>query len=173
MVNFFGLFSVDMQYVIIAVLVMGIISIVSLILAIVAICKMGHTRKKYENFMEGKDARTLEPLLKERFKEIEDLKRINAKNVKNIKFLLDKIHYSYQKVGIVKYDAFHEMGGKLSFALTMLDNKNNGFIINAMHTREGCYTYIKEIIDGNSVIVLSGEEQEALNNAMGENNIAK
>ena len=35
------------------------------------------------------------------------------------------------------------------------------------------YTYIKEIIDGNSVIVLSGEEQEALNNAMGENNIAK
>ena len=39
--------------------------------------------------------------------------------------------------------------------------------------REGCYTYIKEIIDGNSVIVLSGEEQEALNNAMGENNIAK
>ena len=40
--------------------------------------------------------------------------------------------------------------------------KNNGFIINAMHTREGCYTYIKEIIDGNSVIVLSGEEQESI-----------
>ena len=74
---------------------------------------------------------------------------------------------------LVKYDAFNEMGGKLSFSLAMLDVKNNGFIINAMHTREGCYTYIKEIIDGNSVIVLSGEEQEALNNAMGENNIAK
>ncbi len=139
MVNFFGLFSVDMQYVIIAVLVMGIISIVSLILAIVAICKMGHTSKKYENFMEGKDARSLEPLLKERFKEIEDLKRINAKNVRISEFLLDKIHYSYQKVGIVKYNAFDEMGGKLSFALTMLDNKNNGFIINSMHSREGCY----------------------------------
>ena len=80
---------------------------------------------------------------------------------------------TYQKMGLVKYDAFNEMGGKLSFSLAMLDVKNNGFIINAMHTREGCYTYIKEIIDGNSVIVLSGEEQEALNNAMGENNIAK
>ena len=166
MVNFFGLFSVDMQYVIIAVLVMGIISIVSLILAIVAICKMGHTRKKYENFMEGKDARSLEPLLKERFKEIEDLKRINAKNVKNIKFLLDKIHYSYQKVGIVKYDAFHEMGGKLSFALTMLDNKNNGFIINAMHSREGCYMYIKEIVAGESYIELGEEEAESLEKAI-------
>ncbi len=166
MVNFFGLFSVDMQYVIIAVLVMGIISIVSLILAIVAICKMGHTRKKYENFMEGKDARSLEPLLKERFKEIEDLKRINAKNVKNIKFLLDKIHYSYQKVGIVKYDAFHEMGGKLSFALTMLDNKNNGFIINSMHSREGCYMYIKEIVAGESYIELGEEETESLEKAI-------
>ena len=166
MVNFFGLFSVDMQYVIIAVLVMGIISIVSLILAIVAICKMGHTRKKYENFMEGKDARSLEPLLKERFKEIEDLKRINAKNVKNIKFLLDKIHYSYQKVGIVKYDAFHEMGGKLSFALTMLDNKNNGFIINSMHSREGCYMYIKEIVAGESYIELGEEEAESLEKAI-------
>ncbi len=166
MVNFFGLFSVDMQYVIIAVLVMGIISIVSLILAIVAICKMGYTRKKYENFMEGKDARSLEPLLKERFKEIEDLKRINAKNVKNIKFLLDKIHYSYQKVGIVKYDAFHEMGGKLSFALTMLDNKNNGFIINSMHSREGCYMYIKEIVAGESYIELGEEETESLEKAI-------
>ena len=44
--------------------------------------------------------------------------------------------------------------------------KNNGFIISAMHTREGCYTYIKEIVDGNSIIVLSEEDQEALNQAM-------
>lgn len=116
--------------------------------------------------MEGKDARSLEPLLKERFKEIEDLKRINAKNVKNIKFLLDKIHYSYQKVGIVKYDAFHEMGGKLSFALTMLDNKNNGFIINSMHSREGCYMYIKEIVAGESYIELGEEEAESLEKAI-------
>ena len=72
----------------------------------------------------------------------------------------------YQKMGLVKYDAFQEMGGKLSFSLAMLDGRNNGHIINAMHTREGCYTYIKEIIDGNSIIVLSKEEQEALKMAM-------
>ena len=56
--------------------------------------------------------------------------------------------------------------------LAMLDVRNNGFIINAMHTREGCYTYIKEIVDGNSIIVLSDEEQKALDRAMGktENN---
>ena len=68
---------------------------------------------------------------------------------------------------MVKYDAFHEMGGKLSFSLALLDRKNDGFIINAMHSREGCYTYIKEILDGNSIIVLADEEKEALDIAMG------
>lgn len=166
MVDFFGLISIDIDYIIIAALAITIISLISFILSIVAICKMNKTRKRYETFMGGKDARTLEPLLNERFKEIEGLKRINAKNVKNIKFLLDKIHYSYQKVGIVKYDAFHEMGGKLSFALTMLDNKNNGFIINSMHSREGCYTYIKEVVAGESYIELGEEEAESLKKAL-------
>ncbi len=63
------------------------------------------------------------------------------------------------------------MGGKLSFSLALLDQKNDGFIINAMHSREGCYTYIKEIVDGNSIIVLAEEEKNALDIAMG--NVAK
>lgn len=73
---------------------------------------------------------------------------------------------TFQKVGLVKYDAFHEMGGKLSFSLALLNEINDGFIVNAMHSREGCYTYIKEIIDGNSIIALADEEQEALDMAM-------
>ena len=73
---------------------------------------------------------------------------------------------TFQKVGLIKYDAFQEMGGKLSFSLALLNEVNDGFIINAMHSREGCYTYIKEIIDGNSVITLGEEEKEALEMAM-------
>ena len=78
------------------------------------------------------------------------------------------MNQTYQKMGLIKYDALNEMGGKLSFSLAMLDEKDDGYIINAMHTREGCYTYIKEIVDGNSIIVLSEEEQKALNRAMGK-----
>ena len=69
------------------------------------------------------------------------------------------------EVGLVKYDAFNEMGGKLSFSLAMLNGKDDGFVLNAVHSREGCYTYIKEIVGGNSIIVLADEEQEALNMA--------
>ena len=76
---------------------------------------------------------------------------------------------NFQRVGIVKYDAFNEMGGKLSFAIAMLDGNNSGWIINAMHSREGCYTYIKEIIKGESYIELAEEEAEALDKAIFEN----
>ena len=87
-------------------------------------------------------------------------------NEEKIKGISKKMESHYQKVGIVKYDAFHEMGGNLSFALTMLDENDNGWIFNAMHSREGCYTYIKEIVKGESYIELSEEEQQCLEKAI-------
>ena len=73
---------------------------------------------------------------------------------------------TYQKVGIVRYDAFNEMGGNLSFVLTMLNDQNSGWLLNAMHSREGCYTYIKEIINGKSYVELGEEEKESLERAI-------
>ena len=123
--------------------------------------------------MSGKDAKTLDDTLIQRVDQVDSLLESNEENDRNIKVLSKNMQCTYQKMGLIKYDAFHEMGGKLSFSLAMLDMRNNGFIINAMHTREGCYTYIKEIIDGNSVIVLSEEEQEALKRAMNPNSDLK
>lgn len=160
----------DSDYIIIGLLVLVLILI---ILMIVNVAQMSKLKKNYKIFMSGKSAKNLEDTLIKRLDQIDDLLVSNSANEKNIKTLYKNMQRTYQKMGLVKYDAFHEMGGKLSFSLAMLDEKNNGYIINAMHSREGCYTYIKEIIDGNSVIVLSEEEQEALNQAMGKTNSAK
>ena len=61
----------------------------------------------------------------------------------------------------------------MSFALAMLDKENNGFVLNAIHSRDNCYLYIKEIVKGESYIMLSDEEVEALRIAyhFGEENI--
>lgn len=56
---------------------------------------------------------------------------------------------SLTKYGIVKYDAFDDVGGKLSFAIALLDKNNTGFILNAIHSRDNCFFYIKEIVKGN------------------------
>ena len=160
----------DSDYIIIGLAVLVLILI---ILMIVNVVQMSKLKKKYKIFMSGKNAKNLEETLIRRLDQVDDLIIANSANEKNIRTLYKNMQKTYQKMGLVKYDAFHEMGGKLSFSLAMLDEKNNGYIINAMHSREGCYTYIKEIIDGNSIIVLAEEEQEALNQAMGNNKSSK
>jgi len=154
----------------------GIIFIVMLILIIVLFIlyfkvSMNYNRLKnsYNTFMKGKDGKTLENSLKEKFDEVEAVIRVTKQNRQDIKEMSKILKRNFHKFGIVKYDAFNEMGGKLSFAIAMLDGNNSGWIMNAMHSREGCYTYIKEIIKGESYIELSEEEAEALDKAIFEN----
>ena len=64
-------------------------------------------------------------------------------------------------------NAFKEMGGNMSFALAELDYTNSGFIINTVHSREGCYLYIKTVDCGQTEVLLSAEEKEALEKALG------
>ena len=139
--------------------------IILFILVIVNMVQTSKMKKKYKKFMSGKNAKSLEEILVKRLNQIDSLVDANATNEKNIKKVVNNMKFTFQKVGLVKYDAFNEMGGKLSFSLALLNASNDGFVLNAVHSREGCYTYIKEIIDGNSIIVLAEEEQEALNMA--------
>lgn len=128
--------------------------------------KYNRLKSSYTTFMRGQDGKTLEDSFSERFDELDELSNIARENKADIRILYRALRSNYQKVGIVKYDAFGEMGGKLSFALTMLDNDNNGWILNSMHNRDGCYTYIKEIVRGESYIELSEEEAESLDQAV-------
>ena len=155
----------NMEFVLIGVAVVALILLVLLIITIVNLVQIKKLKKKYEKFMNGSDAQTLEDTIANHLNEIDGLISSNSSNEKNIEKLTNQIQFAFQKVGLVKYDAFQEMGGKLSFSLCLLNEKEDGFIINAMHSREGCYTYIKEIIAGNCVIILSDEETEALDMA--------
>ena len=152
----------DSDYIIIG---LAAFCLILLILVIVNMAQTSKLKKKYKSFMSGKNAKSLEETMITRLSQVDMLLEANAANEKNIKKLFGKMKFTFQKVGLVKYDAFNEMGGKLSFSLALLNESNDGFVMNAVHSREGCYTYIKEIVDGNSIIVLAEEEQEALNMA--------
>lgn len=128
--------------------------------------KYNRLKSSYMTFMRGKDGKTLEESMKERFAEVDTILKVTKQNRSDIREINHRLEGNYQKLGIVKYDAFNEMGGKLSFALAMLDGKNNGWVINAMHSREGCYTYVKEIVKGESYVELAEEEAEALDKAI-------
>lgn len=155
----------DLGYVFLAMLVLLLIVLILLIVQIGATNKL---KKRLNKFLTGKDGTNLEQEIAALFEDNKFLKNSAEKNKKDIRTLFKKMESTYQKMGLVKYDAFNQMGGQLSFSLALLDENNNGFIINSVHSVEGCYSYTKEIKLGESSITLGKEEEEALAIAMGE-----
>jgi hypothetical protein len=152
-------YGIDPAYLIIGLLV---ITIILIILYIMNLCKMKKLYRAYDRFMRGKDMESMEDLIVKQFDRLDYLEESDKEKRHQIKQIFDNLQNVYQKTGLVKYDAFREMSGELSYALALLDKKNNGVLINSMYSREGCYAYAKEIIDGKSSINLSEEEEEAL-----------
>ena len=150
------------------IIALAALVVVLIIVMIVMGTKSKALRKRFETFMTGKDMNSLEDELINQITATKELQATVDNNSRVILKLTGIVKHAFQKIGVVKYDAFNEMGGKLSFSLALLDEKNDGFIINAMHSREGCYTYIKEIVNGNSYLVLAEEEAKALAIAKGE-----
>ncbi len=161
--NKMGLGNLDLGYVLIGLTVMVI---VLLILFIIQFNKFSKLNKKYNKFMQGKTAKSLEVDIMALYEDNKFIKTALEKNKKDIRTIYKNMESVFQKMGLVKYDAFNQMGGKLSFSLALLDENNNGFIINSVHSAEGCYSYTKEITAGECAILLGEEELQALNIAM-------
>ncbi len=159
-----GLGNIDIG---IMLIVLAAIILLLIILNIVNICSIRKLKKKYEIFMQGKNVKSLENEIIGLFEDNKFIKNSIEKNKKDIQTLYKKFESSFQKIGIIKYDAFREIGGKLSFSLALLDENNNGFILNSVHSTDACYSYTKEITNGHCNISLGKEEEEALNMAMG------
>ena len=140
------------------------------VLLIVSLIKIRELNIKYGAFMKGANGKDLESAVLTRFSEMDKMKTDIEFIFGKLNIACDMLLTAYQKMSIVKYDAFKEMGGKLSFSMALLDDKNNGCILTSVHTREGCYTYVKEIIKGESFVVLSEEERRALDEAKNKRN---
>ena len=162
--NLFAQLGIDSSYIIIG---LCILTFILLITVVVCIAKINKLNRTYDYFMRGKDAETLEDVILDQIEEIRDLRAEDRSNKDSIRTLNRNQRASFQKYGLVKYNAFKGMGGNLSFAFAMLDYTNSGFVLNCVHSREGCYLYIKVVDMGQTDIVLGNEEQEALEQALG------
>lgn len=162
--SYIGLGNLDVGYILIG---MAVLILILTVLVIIQIVNTSKLKKKYEKFMQGKDAKSLEKDIIGLYEDNKFIKTAIEKNKKDIRLLYKKLESTFQKVGIVKYDAFRQMGGQLSFSLALLDENDNGFILNSVHSTEGCYSYTKEVINGHCEITLGEEEKQALDIAIG------
>ncbi|HIT67363.1 MAG TPA: DUF4446 family protein [Candidatus Merdisoma merdipullorum] len=154
--------GIDAAYFLIGIMV---IVLILLILVIVALCKLKKLNRKIDRFMRGKDAESMEDTILSCIEKNQEIDKMNQMLREDIIGLRKNQRITYQKMGMVKYNAFREMSGNLSYALALLDQKDNGFIINSVYAKEGGYSYIKEIVSGESSIELSEEEKAALDKA--------
>lgn len=163
LLNDMGLGNLDLTYLFIG----AFAAIIILLIIVIVLCvNLGRLSKKYKKFMGGKNAKSLEKDIMGLYEDNRLIKASMEKNRKDIENLYRKLEGTFQKIGIVKYDAFAQMGGQLSFSLALLDENDNGFILNSVHSTEGCYSYTKEIKNGLCDISLGDEEKKALDIAM-------
>jgi hypothetical protein len=117
-------------------------------------------KKEPKNFKEIlSQFKSLEKNFEKISEELENLKKENK--------------FSIQKIGIVRFNPFSEVGGDQSFSLALLDGNDSGFVITSLYTREGNRVYGKPIKNGQSEYLLSEEEKEAINKAKYGNNKSK
>lgn len=125
--------------------------------------KLGKINKKYNVFMKkiGK-GENIEEILKKYILKVEEVENKNEELIKYCNKLDKEMTLCIQKVGIVRYSAFKDTGSDLSFALALLDDNNDGIILNGLYSREMSNIYAKQIKNGESVSKLSEEEKQAL-----------
>ncbi|MBE5894503.1 MAG: DUF4446 family protein [Lachnospiraceae bacterium] len=162
-----GLGALDIGYLFIGLFVLVL---VLLVLTIILLVQNNKLKKKYNRFMQGAKAKSLEKEIQDLIEEVDNLSKASKSQKKEINDLYRKHRSTFQKMGLIKYDAFKEMGGKLSYGLALLDEDNNGFIINSVHSSAGCYSYSKHIKDGKSEIDLSEEEKIVIEEAIRQGN---
>ena len=166
LLNSLGLGNIDIAYILLG---MTVFIIILLILIIIQFAQSSKLKKRINKFMQGKEAKSLEKDIVDLFEDNKYIKVLTEENKKEIRKIYRNMEYAYQKVGIVRYDAFQTMGGMLSFSLALLNDHDDGFIMNSVHSSDGCYSYTKEIKNGQCEISLGEEEEKALEIALTSN----
>jgi hypothetical protein len=122
-------------------------------------------KKKYKKLLVGNDGKNLEEIL---FKNIDmiDSMKLRIKNLDEKSDLLnEKVKSSIQKVGMIRYNAFDDMGSDLSFSVALLDENDTGLVISNLYGRNESISYGKPVINGESEYKLSIEEIQAIDRA--------
>lgn len=141
---------------------------------IVLMVRFTNLSKKYKNFMKKLgNGKNLEEDLENYIYRVDRVEKQNAEICNQIKMLDTDLTKCIQKIGIVRYSAFKDTGSDLSFALALLDENNDGVVLNGIYSREMSNIYAKPIQNGKSTYTVSEEEAQAIQKAIDSDGIHK
>lgn len=153
-------------------IIISVILCILVIAFIILLVKLFSINKKYKTFINKLgDGNNIEEDLENYMYRVERVEKQNAEIRGLINTIDTNMENCIQKIGIVRYNAFKDTGSDLSFALAMLDEKNNGVVLNGIYSREMSNIYAKPVENGKSTYTISEEEQQAIQKAMENQNI--
>lgn len=128
--------------------------------------RLNRLHKKYDFFMQGASGQSIEYKLQEEVRYLYGLKDIVQKIQDEQQAILSIQNHCFCKIGLKKYDAFDNMGNQLSFAITLLNKKNDGFCLSSIYGRNESRVFAKPIINGTCTYSMSDEEKDSLSQAL-------
>lgn len=124
--------------------------------------KIKKLKKKYDRFMNGNSDISLEEVLDDCISKVNGVIEKNKEFGYQISDIERRLYYCVQKIGIVRYNAFDDVGSDLSFSIALLDNNDDGVVISSLYARESSSVYAKPINSSKSKYALSAEEIKAI-----------
>lgn len=133
----------------------------------IMLVRLHSINKNYKTFLKKLgNGETIEEDLENYMYRVERVEKQNSE-IRNLVNAIDaNMDTCIQKIGIVRYNAFKDTGSDLSFALAMLDENNNGVVLNGIYSREMSNIYAKPVENGKSKYTISEEEQDAIQKAI-------
>lgn len=147
-------------------IIFQLLTIIALIILVFHQRKLLKLERKYKDFINKFEDKDIEKTLKDYFGVINQVNEENKILIAENKNIEKRIDNCIQKMGIVRYNAFDDVGSNLSFAIALLDKNNNGIILNGIYSRNSSNIYAKPVNNGKSEYILSEEEKKALEKAM-------
>lgn len=156
-------------------LISFLLNVIFIILILILIIKVFRMNKEYIKFMKKiGNGNNLDTMLKEYLDDVNQIKKDNSEIKAYYTKFDNDLNSCIQKIGLVRYNAFKDVGSDLSFAIALLDNNDNGVVFNGLYGSDSSNIYAKPIKNGKSSYQLSKEEEYAIEIAeQNKNFIAK
>ncbi|WP_367398150.1 DUF4446 family protein [Paenibacillus sp. MSJ-34] len=139
-----------------------VILIVMLVLIIAQGVKLSKLRRSYHQMMENSGVPNLENVIISMKENIAEMQKGQSTLVSEMRGITERLLKMKAKIGIIRYNAFSDTGSDLSFSLAILNEKQDGIVLSALHSRDNSYVYAKPVQGGSSNYSLSPEEKTAI-----------
>jgi hypothetical protein len=155
------------EYTVPILIVLTLLVLVYTVIFIILLGRTAKIQRKFNRIMKGTSAVSLEEMINSYQTKVDTAEENAALAVDHTRLLSNQIRHCVQKVGVVRFKAFEDVGSDLSYAVALLDDQNDGVVLTSIFGRNSSTSYAKPIEKGISRYTLSDEELYAMNKALG------